>query len=305
VEGASGRHRWEWLIPHAEMPAARNPAAGYAVTCNQSVVADDYPHVISQHFGSDHRARRVTARVQAVPEGAMDVAAMGAIHGERESLTARQVIAACGRVAARRPPAALTAGGRAALEALLDWDGDMQPELVAPTVFAAVVEALTPLTVPRLFGEALGAEIQGGGRGGPTHWSLLRTQLFAEAAAGSADGPVRALLGHEPEHGGIREDILLPASGWDALFAAALDGAAVLLEARLGAPTPGMAGWAWAANHRTAPEHPLSRLHPELAALLDPPSVGCGGGFDTPQACSFGKWLDWPWTVKSLMHPVS
>ena len=34
--------------------------------------------------------------------------------------------------------------------------------------------------------------------------------------------------------------------------------------------------WAWGENHRTAPVHPLSRLHPELSELFNPPSVRTG-----------------------------
>ena len=70
----------------------------------------------------------------------------------------------------------------------------LQPELTAPSAFAAVVEALSALVIPQIFGAELGAEIQGGGRGGPTHWSLLRARLFEEAANGRLDGPILALL---------------------------------------------------------------------------------------------------------------
>ena len=59
---------------------------------------------ISQHFGSDHRARRVATRIQAVEKGTMDIAAMGAIHGERVSLTALELKAAVAAVAAGLSP---------------------------------------------------------------------------------------------------------------------------------------------------------------------------------------------------------
>lgn len=39
------------LIPPNELPALRNPSVGYAVTCNQKITTDDYPYVISQHYG--------------------------------------------------------------------------------------------------------------------------------------------------------------------------------------------------------------------------------------------------------------
>jgi len=192
---------------------------------------------------------------------------MASIHKERESITAVQMQQAIGRI----DGSALSAGGRRCKQLLEDWDGDMQPDLVAPTVFAAVLEAMNPIVVPLIFGDELGPEILGAGRGGPTHWGLLRTQMFIEAAAGDMDAAIGPML---PD-----------GQDWNSIFAASLDGAAELLEARLGEPDAG--GWSWGDNHRTAPTHPLSALHPDLGALLNPPGVPCGGGFDTPNNGSF------------------
>ena len=66
VEGSSGQHSWERFIPHAEMPSCRNPVEGFCVTANQKVTTDEYPYVISQHYGSDHRALRIVARIEEV-----------------------------------------------------------------------------------------------------------------------------------------------------------------------------------------------------------------------------------------------
>jgi hypothetical protein len=98
-------------------------------------------YIISQHFGSDHRAQRVTARILEVPVGKMDVDAMAAIHKERKSITAGQMIKAIVPI----DPSSLSDGGLQMKQALEGWDGDMQPELTAPTVFAAVIESLTEI----------------------------------------------------------------------------------------------------------------------------------------------------------------
>ena len=266
VDGTSGKHQWKKFIPLDEMPHVRNPEQGYAVTCNQKVTTDDYPYVISQHFGSDHRAQRVTARILEVPLGKMDVAEMGKIHKERMSITAGQVKAAVSRV----DQSALSSGGQRIASMLKAWDGDMQPELAAPTAFAAVIQTLTKEVVPPIFGQ-LGSEILGGGRGGPAHWSNLRVLLFQEAAAGSMDGPVAKMLP--------------PGSKWETIFASAVNGAAEVLLSTLGDPE--LHDWSWGTNHRTAPSHPLARLDPSLAKMLNPPSVPAGGGFDTPNAASY------------------
>ena len=51
---------------------------------------------------------------------------------------------------------------------------------------------------------------------------------------------------------------------------------------------PDQNGWRWDRIHRTRPRHTLSAAFPDLADLLDPPSVGVGGDGDTPQNGSYG-----------------
>ena len=95
---------------------------GYAVTCNHKVTTDDYPYTISQHYGGEMRARRVTARIEQVPPGAMTVARMGSIHKERVSISAQWVIQT---VAASVDPSGLSHAALTLRELLLSWDGDM------------------------------------------------------------------------------------------------------------------------------------------------------------------------------------
>jgi len=53
------------------------------------------------------------------------------------------------------------------------------------------------------------------------------------------------------------------------------------LQARLGGD---MQKWTWGSIHHTRPEHPLSRIFPEYAHLLDPPAIPTDGDGDTVQA---------------------
>jgi penicillin G amidase len=68
------------------------------------------------------------------------------------------------------------------------------------------------------------------------------------------------------------------------VLATALQRATAWLAARCG---DDMAGWQWSEIHRTNPQHTLAATFPELADLLNPPSVGVGGDGDTPQAGSY------------------
>ena len=42
--------------------------------------------------------------------------------------------------------------------------------------------------------------------------------------------------------------------------------------------------WTWGAIHRTRPRHPLSRIFPDCAKVLDPPGLATHGDSDTPLA---------------------
>lgn len=284
VPGYVSDHEWERLIPPNEMPCVRNPQNGYAVTCNQKVTTDDYPYIISQHYGSEARARRITERIEQVVPGKMTVAEMGSIHKERMSITGQYVI----KVVSTIDPASLGNDALTLHQLLLDWDGDMQPELHAPTAFAAVVEAVTNKVVPALFGQLLGDAVLGGGRGGPTHWSTLKTALFKEAA-------------EQPNGDGHLASYVLEEGGsWAALYAEALEAGGTTLVERLGSLKDNPDAWRWGSVHTTAPTHPLSRYYPDVAELLDPPAVPMGGGFDTPQAASFGNWGSRGYSVSGL-----
>jgi len=78
---------------------------------------------------------------------------------------------------------------------------------------------------------------------------------------------------------------LLPVGDdWPAALARALAAAVAELRATLG---PDLATWCWGRIHATQPQHTLSAALPDLAPLLNPPSVPMGGDGDTVQAASF------------------
>ncbi len=111
----------------------------------------------------------------------------------------------------------------------------------------------------RFAAEALGSS--GIGRGASTH----AVQLYAQAVTAMAQGDTT---------------LLPPGQTWPTMVASALERAVAELRQRLG---DAMHTWTWGAVHQTRPRHPLSRLFPEYASLLDPPRVPAGGDGDTPQ----------------------
>ena len=263
VPGWDGEHEWQGTIPFEDMPQTRNPAAGYVVTCNQGVTPADYPYYINTYFGGDSRARRVTARLQELAPGGASVAHMAAVHADRLSPPAQ----VCLQVLAQTPPPEDPAVAEAR-DRLLAWDCRMDRDSVAATIYAALracwLEEVLRTALGPFANEAIGTD--GIGRGGPTHALLL----YGRA--------VRAMAANDPAP-------LPPGQTWPQFMEVALQNAVADLRQRLG---DDMQTWQWRTLHRTRPQHPLSRVFPENAELLNPPQVAAGGDGDTPQ--QGGSW---------------
>jgi penicillin amidase len=257
VPGWDGAHEWQGPIPFEEMPAFRNPDSGWIATANSKIAGSGYPHYLGLDHAPDFRTRRIVARLQGLP--AATATDMALIHAERLSIPAGELVDALRRLAPR------DAKGRAALDRLAGWNGSMERDGIAPTIYAAVRERLTrDLLTPLL---------------GP---------LAADAFGAVPSAPVAHVLRLRARLGEwIRRDdrtLLPPGADWpgvlDRAFAGALDDLTRLLG-------PDAERWQWGRVHATRPRHPLSALFPEWESRLDPPSVAAGGDGETPQAAGF------------------
>jgi penicillin G amidase len=150
---------------------------------------------------------------------------------------------------------------------LLAWDGTMGPDNVAASIYAVWREQTLGLV---LAGPVL-RPLTGNSSGQPVPRRGLLTPRVRQSFL--------ALM-----HSGDTS-LLAPGEGWPTLLAEALARATGWLAETLG---PDMAEWRWDRIHRTGPKHNLAAAFPELATLLNPPSVGVGGDADTPQAGGYG-----------------
>jgi penicillin amidase len=265
VPGWTGEHEWRGTIPFEEMPALRDPDTGFIATANGPIAGADYPHYLGLDCAPDFRTRRVVARIDALDKAtAQD---MAAIHADRVSLPARELVGLLGRLGVAEAPG-LRRGDprcRSALERLLAWDGVMEKGAVAPAIYAALRERLArDLLTPIL---------------GP-----LASEAFATVPGGGVAHMVR-LKARLPEM--IRDDdrSLLPAGAdWPGVLAQALAGAVTDLDAALGGD---MDGWRWERLHVTRPQHPLVAGFPHLEGRLNPPSVAVGGDGETVNAAGY------------------
>jgi penicillin G amidase len=257
VPGWTGEYEWNGYIPHDEIPKAINPETNYAVTCNQRVAGHDYPYYVGLYFTPEHRAKRVQTRILELEPGMATVDDMARIHAERISDVARIFTQA---LIGANP---LDADSAQAQSLLREWDYSMARNLVQPTIYAKTKAILVRYVVEDLLGDAA-------------------TEFLSEAAGSSAHlRQIVLQMTLALERG---DDSMFPARP-GGLFSAALKEAIAALKTRLGED---MTQWQWGRVHHTLPRHPLSNLFPEVAPLLDPPSVPTHGDGDTPLAGSYG-----------------
>lgn len=256
VPGWTGDHDWHGDIPFEELPRSRNPETGYVATANNRIVGKDYPHYIALDFAPPGRARRIVDRLSEISNAT--VADMESIHADRISTISRFFV---DRIAAVEPT---DAGEREAVEMLNAWDGGMDLDSVAASIYTAIRDAIIRIVIDQPPMESLKTTPFGGEPAGITLGVLLWWQI----------------------PGVIREnDTTMLGEGvtWNDVFAQAITQGLARLTELAG---PDKANWTWGAIHRTAPLHPLAGAFPDLRDRLNPPSTGIGGDGDTPQAAS-------------------
>ena len=256
VPGWNGEYEWQGSIPFEELARSRNPSTGYIVTANNRIVGQDYPHYIALEYAPEHRARRITERLK--PMVAATVEDMAAVHAERVSIPARTYAALLASVDPLDKRSAL------ARDRLSGWDGAMEPDSTAPTIYSAFRARLHRLVAGHLLGP-------------------LADDVFDPASC--QEGELRQLWDLLVTMARDDDTSLLAQGGdWSSLLAQALASGVADLTQQLG---DDMDSWRWGTVHRTRPRHTLSAVIPELSSLLDPPSVPMGGDGDTPQAGSY------------------
>jgi penicillin amidase len=257
VPGWDGAHEWQGVIPFEEMPVVRDPATGWVATANSRVAGPDYPHYIGLDVAPDFRTRRLVERLRRLDRAT--VGDMAAIHADRVSIPARQLVEALRRLPPRDGEV------KRLLDLLSAWDGTMDRDAPEPLLYSVLRERLMlDLLEPRL--GPLGAEaFASAPGGGVAHIARLRARLGEMILADD-----RTLL---PE--GV---------DWTEALQRALAATADTLKSTAGGD---VGAAAWGRGHRTQPRHTLSAAFPDLARLLDPPSLAMGGDGETVQAASY------------------
>ena len=178
VPGWTGEHEWQGSIPFEDLTRARNPETGYIVTANNRIVGDDYPYYIALDFAPEYRARRVKERLDRIE--AATVEDMRSVHAERVSMPARVYVELLKDVETADD---VTARAR---RELATWDGSMERDSVAPTIYGAVRARLHEAILRHHLGPLADEVSRATGRGAPSYLRQLASLLVTMAGKGDA-----------------------------------------------------------------------------------------------------------------------
>ncbi|HEX7293868.1 MAG TPA: penicillin acylase family protein [Solirubrobacterales bacterium] len=240
--GWTGEFEWEGTIPYEELPEAVDPESGFLVTANNRLVGDEYPHHITSDWLDGFRAARVEQLLRASDEHDLDD--FEAMQSDDFSIPGVEAAARLGRLA--------PAGQRElnAIERLRSWDGRLDRETIAGTIYQAFLLRLAREVARAAIGDRDLCErwLDRADNGftphvtSPWRWHSHLMKLWEE---------------------GDEELIGRP---WDELVLEALSGALDDLTDRFG---PDPEGWRWGQVHEMEFPHPLGAANPLLRKLLN------------------------------------
>ncbi len=257
VPGWTGDHEWKGYIPAADLPRSRNPETGWVVTCNQRVVDENYPHYLTNFFGTGFRAERIASRIAELSGTKIGVDEMSSIHADITSIPAQALKKALSRVDGL--------GGKAADAAKLiaDWDGVLSADSPAAALYEMTAAKLSEAIVRGNYGSFAERMISSVDPGAEEHFRRhLKSALVVALESGETG-------------------VLPDGATWDGLLSDSLNEAVSELESRIGTDWN---GWRWGDLHGSAQQHPLSAVYPELGETLNPPRIETAGDGDTPFA---------------------
>jgi penicillin amidase len=251
--GWTGEFEWTGTIPYDELPEVVDPESGFLVTANNRIVGDEYPHHITSEWLDGFRAARIEQLLRSSDEH--DIEGFEAMQSDNLSLPGVEAARRLGRLSPKGQRE------RSALERMRSWDGRLDPDTIAGTIYQAFLLRLAREVARATIGDRDLSErwLDRADNGftphvtSPWRWHSHLMKLWEEGD--------EALIGRP----------------WDDLVLEALSGALDDLSDRFG-PDPD--AWRWGHVHEMEFPHPLGDANPLLRKLLNR-SLRAGGAQET------------------------
>jgi penicillin amidase len=240
--GWTGEFEWEGTVPYEELPEVVDPESGFLVTANNRIVGDEYPHHITSEWLDGFRARRIEQLIAETEKH--DLESFEAMQADNLSLPGLEAAARLSRLHPRGQRE------RSAIERLRCWDGRLDPDTIAGTIYQAFLLRLAREVARAAIGDRDLCErwLDRADNGftphitSPWRWHSHLMALWEEGDEGLIGRP------------------------WDGLVLEALSGALDDLSDRFG---PDPQGWRWGQVHEMKFAHPLGDANPLFDRLLN------------------------------------
>ena len=264
VPGWDKRYDWNGYVPFDELPRIRNPRNGFIVTANNKIPDEDYPFYLSLDSAPEYRARRITNRIKShLKKGKFDSTSMLAIHSEIISIPAQILTKEIKKINFEN------SSYSELQKYLIDWDGSMDRNFVAPTIYSEFRYRLNKKIISGLLdSDKADKMLNAGGRGAPGHLRTLSARFISYIDRNSIEYLPN---GYE---------------NWTSLFENIFIESCDYLIDIYGNDTD---LWKWGNVHKTNPIHTLSDLFPELSDQLNPPKFSVSGDGDTPHNAGYSN----------------
>lgn len=246
--GWNGLDEWEGFVPFEEMPKVFDPPEGYVSAANNPTFPSSGPFYISAYWEPRDRILRIRELIAA--QERLSAEDMARMQTDILWITAREEAPRILQAYEAAP--APTANVRAALELLRGWNGSMDADSRAATVFAAFFKHL----FHELFADELGQELA----------SDLREKGNYSA------GMIHAVLDGGLDDWYDRGDTPEKETRGD-VFRAAFEAGVAELESRMGKDP---ASWQWGKLHNFTLTHPLGKVE-MLAPLFNAAAIPLPG----------------------------
>ena len=240
--GWTGEFEWEGTVPYDELPEKVDPESGFLVTANNRIVGDEYPHHITSEWLDGFRAKRIEQLLGEREKH--DIESFEAMQSDNLSLPGLEAARRLGRLSPR--------GQRemSALERLRSWDGRLDPDTIAGTIYQAFLLRLAREVARAVIGDRDLSE----------RWLDRADNGFTPHITSPWRGHSHLMKLWE------EADDELIGRPWEELVLEALAGALDDLEERFG-PNPD--DWRWGQVHEMEFPHPLGEANPLLRRLLN------------------------------------